>query len=179
MTSGVTMALYAQYNLSLDGKHFTSDALEFLSFMGEAFCFAYLGLTFFSYSNYDWSLKFFLVMLVIVILGRFLGTVVFLQSLRIFGHTPLVSLKEVTFMSLAGMIRGAIAFGLVLRLDDSLPNKKVIVTTSLSLVCGTVVFFGSFLGFIGDAMFKNDGKKEVKTGINEELLDGEEKKEFS
>lgn len=84
-------------------------------------------------------------------------------------------------MSLAGMIRGAIAFGLVLRLDDSLPNKKVIVTTSLSLVCGTVVFFGSFLGFIGDALFKNDGKKqdEVKTGINEELLDGEQKEQFS
>ena len=35
--------------------------------------------------------------------------------MRIFGHKPRVSFKQLCFVSYAGMIRGAIAFGLVLR----------------------------------------------------------------
>ena len=41
------------------------------------------------------------------------------------------------------MIRGAVAFGLVLRIDDGVVNKPVIVTTSLSLVVFTTVVLGS------------------------------------
>lgn len=42
------------------------------------------------------------------------------------------------------MIRGAIAFGLVLRINgQEFENKNVIVTTSLCLVIFTTVVFGS------------------------------------
>lgn len=44
------------------------------------------------------------------------------------------------------MIRGAIAFGLVLRISPSFANRDVIVTTSLTLVIFTTVVFGSVLG---------------------------------
>lgn len=46
------------------------------------------------------------------------------------------------------MIRGAIAFGLVLRIDDNFKNRDVIVTTSLALVIFTTVVFGSLLGVL-------------------------------
>ena len=41
------------------------------------------------------------------------------------------------------MIRGAVAFGLVLRIDTSVVHRSVIVTTSLSLVVFTTVVLGS------------------------------------
>lgn len=58
------------------------------------------------------------------------------------------------------MIRGAIAFGLVLRIDKSLINRDVIVTTSLSLVIFTTVVFGSLLGVIQKILFGDQDKKD-------------------
>jgi len=46
------------------------------------------------------------------------------------------------------MIRGAIAFGLVLRIDKEYLNRGVIVTTSLMLVIFTTVVFGSTVGLL-------------------------------
>jgi hypothetical protein len=46
------------------------------------------------------------------------------------------------------MIRGAIAFGLVLRIDKEYVNRGVIVTTSLMLVIFTTVVFGSTVGLL-------------------------------
>ena len=45
------------------------------------------------------------------------------------------------------MIRGAIAFGLVLKIDKkTFANADIIATTTLVLVIFTTVFFGSILG---------------------------------
>jgi hypothetical protein len=41
----------------------------------EAFVFGYLGITFFSYMEYDWSWQLFISELIIVISGRFIGTI--------------------------------------------------------------------------------------------------------
>jgi len=47
------------------------------------------------------------------------------------------------------MIRGAIAFGLVLRISgDRFANRDVIVTTTLSLVVFTTVVYGSMVGVL-------------------------------
>jgi hypothetical protein len=52
------------------------------------------------------------------------------------------------------MIRGAIAFGLVLRIDNKeFKNRGVIVTTSLSLVVFTTVVFGSTVGLLQKFLF--------------------------
>jgi hypothetical protein len=57
-------------------------------------------------------------------------------------------LKELTFISYAGMIRGAVAFGLVLKIDKNVDNRSVIVTTSLGLVVATTVIMGSTVALI-------------------------------
>lgn len=53
------------------------------------------------------------------------------------------------------MIRGAIAFGLVLKINNSFPNRDVIVTTSLALVIFTTVVFGTLMPLINKCLFKN------------------------
>lgn len=54
-------------------------------------------------------------------------------------------------MSFAGVIRGAIAFGLVLRITyDDAPNRDVIVSTVITIVVITTILFGSFVGLLTD-----------------------------
>lgn len=65
------------------------------------------------------------------------------------------------------MIRGAIAFGLVLRIDDDFKNRDVIVTTSLALVIFTTVVFGSLLGVLQKCL-KEEEKVEDKVEALEE-----------
>jgi NhaP-type Na+/H+ or K+/H+ antiporter len=52
------------------------------------------------------------------------------------------------FIGYSGMIRGAIALGLVLTIDDSIGEKDVIVTTSLTLVILTTILYGSFMPLV-------------------------------
>jgi ABC-type transporter Mla maintaining outer membrane lipid asymmetry permease subunit MlaE len=52
------------------------------------------------------------------------------------------------------MIRGAIAFGLVLKIDKKMfKNADIIVTTTLVLVIFTTVLFGAVLGLLQNCLF--------------------------
>lgn len=65
-----------------------------------------------------------------------------------FGYKSGVSSKQLFFIGYAGMIRGAVAFGLVLRIDEDIVHRSVIVTTSLALVCITTIVLGSTVGLV-------------------------------
>ena len=86
--------------------------------------------------------------LLVIIVGRLSGTVGLIYFLVLFGHKPSVTFKQLLFISYGGIIRGAIAFALCLNLDDYLPNREVIVTTALTLVCLTTIFFGSLMPLV-------------------------------
>jgi hypothetical protein len=143
---------------------------EFLGYGMEAFVFGYLGLTFFSYANFKISPDLFLIELAIILIGRFAG--VFL-TIGIFslccGWKHGISLKELVFIWYAGMIRGAIAFGLVLRIDKKFKNRDVIVTTSLALVIFTTIVFGSTVSLLSKCLFGGD-EKDVEIIIDEDQL---------
>ena len=62
-------------------------------------------------------------------------------------------MKELVFIAYAGMIRGAVAFGLVLKIDKSMPNRAVIVTTALCLVVFTTVVMGSTVSTLSRVFF--------------------------
>ena len=81
--------------------------------------------------------------LIIIILGRFIGTIGIIKMTELFGYKSGIRMKDLVFISYAGLIRGAVAFGLVLRIDTSVVNRPVIITTSLSLVVFTTVILGS------------------------------------
>ena len=159
LTSGIGMAHYTWYSLSQQGQRNSADVFKFLSSLAEAFVFSYLGLTFFSLNTSPWSFGLITLMTVIVVVGRAVATIGLYSLLRVCGYesksaNPL-SFKELVFIWYAGLIRGAIAFGLVLRIEPSVSaNRDVIVTTSLSLVVFTTVVFGSTVGLVGNYLFE-------------------------
>lgn len=159
LTCGIVMAHYAWYNLSPQGKQSSTVVFQFLGFMAEGFVFSYLGLTFFSYQTMPWSPQLFFLEMGVILFGRMLGTMGLIGLLKLCGyekdHPNPMTFKELCFIWYAGLIRGAIAFGLVLRIDDSFANREVIVTTCLSLVVVTTIFFGSTVGLLGAYLFKN------------------------
>lgn len=126
--------------------------------MAEGFVFAYLGLTFFSYKTLMWSMDLIVVEFIVILTGRFLGTFGLIGVLKLCckyekNNKNAITLRELLFIWYAGLIRGAIAFGLVLRISPEFPNRDVIVTTCLTLVVFTTIFFGSTVGILGKWLF--------------------------
>lgn len=80
--------------------------------------------------------------------GRCIGTIGLMAFMKMLGYKSDLTLRELIFVWYAGMIRGAIAFGLVLRISPKYDNRDVIVTTCLSLVVFTTVFYGSTVGLL-------------------------------
>jgi NhaP-type Na+/H+ or K+/H+ antiporter len=118
--------------------------------------FSYIGLTFFSFLEYEWSLHFFIAMTTIIAVGRFIGTIGVIKVAECFGFRSGFQMKELVFISYAGMIRGAVSFGLVLRIDDDIENRPVIVTTALLIVCFTTVVFGCTVSTVSSHFFGKD-----------------------
>jgi len=85
----------------------------------EAFVFSYLGLTFFSYAQFEFSLGFFAIEICVIMFGRLLGTLGLVNLLKICKYDAKLTTREIIFIWYAGMIRGAIAFGLVLRIHGN------------------------------------------------------------
>lgn len=148
---GITQAHYSWYNLSPQGKNSTALTFQFLGAAMEGFIFSYLGLTFFAYETYNWSPRLIGIEFLIVIAGRFCGVLGLIKLLELCTYKSGVKWQELFFMSFAGVIRGAIAFGLVLRITyEDAPNRDVIVTTVITIVVITTVLFGSFVGLLTD-----------------------------
>lgn len=100
-------------------------------------------------------------MLPIVIIGRFAGTLFLVKVLDLCcKYNSGIKTLEIFFMGFAGLIRGAIAFGLVLQLNPSLPNRGLIITTALTIVVFTTIFFGFFVGLISRCV-KKDAEKDA------------------
>lgn len=82
LATGILMAKYSWYNLSPQSKQTTSLAFSMVGYAAEAFVFGYLGLTFFSYVTYEWSWGLFIGEIIIVICGRFSGTIGLIKILE-------------------------------------------------------------------------------------------------
>ena len=101
LTSGIILSHYAWYNLSPQSKQSTSIIFGVFGFWSEAFIFSYLGITFFSYTTYDWSWEFFVAEFLVVLVGRYIGIVGLLYGISIvFGHKREISFKETIFFVL-------------------------------------------------------------------------------
>ena len=161
LTCGCMMANYAWYNLSPQGRQGTALVFEFLGNGMQGFIFAYLGLTFFAYKDYDWSPSLAMYMTPIIILGRYGSTLGLIKSLEyICCYKSGVRWQEVFFIAFAGILRGAIAFGLTTRLPQTMVNRSVVVTTALTIVVGTIVFFGLWVGLIGNWAVRDPDEKQ-------------------
>jgi len=173
LTSGITMAHYGWYNLSSQGQTSAGILFAFFGFLAEGFIFSYLGLTFFSYRYLPFSYSFIGVMFVIVIIGRGLATMGLVSMLKICryekGARSPLNFRELAFIWCAGLIRGAIAFGLVLRIDKSFAARDLIVSTCLTLVIVTTILFGSTVGVVGHCLFKWDDHSQHDEALDDAL----------
>ena len=79
LTCGILMAHYTWYNLSPQSKNVTAVAFQTFGYGIEAFVFGYLGLTFFSYMDYDWSRQLIITEIIIVCLGRLVSTIAIIK----------------------------------------------------------------------------------------------------
>jgi len=133
--------------------------------MAESLVFAYIGLCVFTYtsghegeatdSNYYWSASFICWMTGIIIVGRLIAVFSSHFLCKLCQKKQDVTIRELCFISYGGMIRGAIAFGLVLKIpagaetkegeDMTFRERGVVVTTTLAVVIITTVVFGSFM----------------------------------
>ena len=100
-------------------------------------------------------------MVPIIIIGRFgstLGLIKFAETICCYKSG--VRWQEVFFIGFAGLMRGAIAFGLTTRLPHTMGNRGLVITTALSLVLGTIIFFGLWVGCVGNWAMKEPPKPE-------------------
>jgi len=79
LTCSIVMSHYTWYNLSPQGKHASYIVFEFLGHAMEAFVFIYLGITFFSFKELRWSWHLFVAEVIIIIVGRLIGTIGLLE----------------------------------------------------------------------------------------------------
>lgn len=124
--------------------------------MAEAIVFGYIGISYLVYYHQAFSWKFILAELIIIVIGRFAAVYI---SYYLFACCPgkkfnKLTFKQLSFLAYAALIRGSIAFGLVLRVDknelrfeDKTKAKhglEVITSTCASLVVITTCIFGGF-----------------------------------
>lgn len=168
----------------------------------ESFVFAYLGLCCMTYSSsvvwteedgrgedtigqpkFPWNVNFILIMFAVVFVSRILALIIAQVLFRACGRfkgPSDVKLNELVFIMYGGMIRGAIAFGLVLKISDGFDEKTkepdykergIIVTTTLALVIITTVLFGSFMPVVQKILVPSNGPadpKEIESDEGEE-----------
>ena len=164
LTCGITMAHYTWYNLSPQGKTISSVAVSILGSAAESLVFSYIGLCTFTYASdqqngdYPWSISFIGIMMCIIIIGRLTAVWGVHYAISLCQKESDININELAFISYGGMIRGAIAFGLVLKIpegDDGtgeFRERGVIVTTTLAIVIITTVIFGSFMPVVQRAL---------------------------
>jgi NhaP-type Na+/H+ or K+/H+ antiporter len=155
---GIVQAHYAWFNLSPQGKQTTSVTFQFLGMAAEAAVYSYIGISLYFTIPSWWSFEWILAQTIIVILGRIIGVICTFYFFTIFFMKRTISFNELMFITWGGMIRGAIAFALVMKIPyvggPSCPDPHycytkeqydLAVSTCLILVMVTTLFFGTFM----------------------------------
>jgi hypothetical protein len=176
----MVMSNYAWYNLSPQGKQSSLTIFKFLGLMVEGGIFCFLGLTFWSYRSNRWSTSLISSQLVIIIIGRAAGTlgVFYLSNALRKKQSSALSFNEVFYIFYSGLMRGSIAFGLVLKISDDFPDRDIIITTSLTLIVVTTLIFASTTGAVRRWLLDKqpinlDVSQSAMTNVSDEPLCGD------
>ena len=133
---GVIMGHYAWHNLSQKSKEGTDLVFKVISQGAEAFTVTYLGMTVTTIPWDDWNLLFLACMFAAMILGRTVS--IFVSSAFVYilqcGKFGL-DFKSVSVVWFGGLIRGSVAFAMVLQIEsDKYYNVLVSTTLGISLI---------------------------------------------
>jgi len=156
LTCAIVSAHYTYYNISPQGKQASTLSFSFLGEMAEAAVYSYVGIALYSTIPSWWSWSFIFVQLGIIFGGRIIGVMSTFYLCRCCFKKKTIAFNELIFITYAGMIRGAIAFALVLKIAHvetgrscencySQDNYELVVSTTLMLVMFTTLIFGTFM----------------------------------
>ncbi|CDW76774.1 sodium hydrogen exchanger [Stylonychia lemnae] len=173
---GFTMSHYAYHNVSQECQVASKIIVETASQIAESFLFVYLGLSALSIQTKFVYPSLIIVVLLGVVIARFISVIIpvyFLNILqRIMNRNQERKIKnglkwnETILISIGGIIRGAIAFGLVIQINTN--NSEILTTTTQIVVLLTTVILGSSMGLIAQ---KLDIKPDNENLENKDLLD--------
>jgi len=158
LTAGIFNSHYTYYNLSAQGKQSACLTFSFLGEMCEAAVYSYVGIALYAMIPTWWSFSFIFIQLGIIIAGRIFGVLCTFYTCRCCWKKKTINFWELIFITYAGMIRGAIALALVLKIpyvgSESCAdpeycyteeNYELVVSTTLTLVMLTTLLFGTFM----------------------------------
>jgi NhaP-type Na+/H+ or K+/H+ antiporter len=129
------------------------------------------------YSNFAawWSWEFIIYQSILIIVGRYAAIFFCFYTVSLCFKSKTIQAKELLFIGWGGMIRGAIAFALVMRIPKlgepsckseepycscfTDQNYDLMVTTTFALVVFTTLVFGSFMTLISRIFVPPDTKK--------------------
>mmetsp|Transcript_64353 Transcript_64353/g.89033 ORF Transcript_64353/g.89033 Transcript_64353/m.89033 type:complete len:166 (+) Transcript_64353:788-1285(+) len=117
LSCGIVQAHYTWYNLSPQGKTSSSVTIGFLGAACEAAVYSYIGIGLYSLIDTKWCWPFIFLELAVIIVGRATCVIGVFYLFRLCFRAKTIAFNELTFITYAGMIRGAIAFALVLKID--------------------------------------------------------------
>lgn len=122
LTCGIMQSHYAYYNLSPQGKTAATLVVSFLGAVAEAGVYSYVGIALYAAIATWWSTSFILAQTAIIIVGRLIAIFFSFYAFRLCFRKKTINFNELCFISYAGMIRGAIAFALVLEIPYNDPT---------------------------------------------------------
>ena len=116
LTCGIFQSHYTYYNLSPQGKTASLFVVTFMGTVAEAAVYSYIGIALLNAIPQYWSFPFIFAQFALIFVGRIFAVFAVYFGFRLCCKTRTLNIMEVVFISYAGMIRGAIAFALVLTL---------------------------------------------------------------
>mgnify|MGYP002633441020 CR=1 FL=1 len=116
LTCGIVQSHYTYYNMSPQGKTASLFIVSFMGTVAEAAVYSYIGIALLNAIPEWWSFTFIFAQFGLIIIGRILAVFGTFFAFRLCCKTRTINIMELCFITYAGMIRGAIAFALVLTL---------------------------------------------------------------
>ena len=146
----------------------------------EAAVYSYVGISLFSTIPGFWSVSWIAIQFCIIVFGRIIGVFCTFYLFSLCFRKKTISFKELIFISYGGMIRGAIAFALVLTIPHcgdptvcfSEEQYELAKSTTLIIVMSTTLLFGTFMKAFQTWLLGGGGSHQSnRTETQLELLD--------
>lgn len=117
LTCSIINGHYTFYNFSPQGKATSSVTVTFLGNTFEAAIYSYIGIALYEVIPTWWSFSFIFAELGIIMVFRLIGILGTFYTLRLCCRRKTIQFRELLFICYGGMIRGSIAFALVLKIQ--------------------------------------------------------------
>ncbi|KRX03726.1 hypothetical protein PPERSA_04234 [Pseudocohnilembus persalinus] len=172
---GVVMGQYTYQNISQESQKGTVLVFDSIAYCSEAFVFCYLGMSIYNMDSTQIPILFCIIIMFVICLARFFATFLLPCIKFMLGFEQALKIKELKVFWYSGLIRGAIAFAMVLQIKSE--NKSVLVNAVLVIVVFTITILSSLLqvfsGYVGlqytqeeemiKKIYENDEQGELST----------------